>query len=191
MTWDLSAERTTDLYQAARDLAPPVSPPPKRRRWLTKRRIAMALTVDLLVGSLVFHYLTESHPSAVAAAVEGTARDAAHNDWTGVYGRLCSSDRAQMSESDLAQDGQGALLALDGLNHVTVTRVVSTHISVGPIPVPAATAYGQLYPEIGPPSPYSVTLIRSVDGWQVCLSAGGYSSAALGVNVPLGAAQPM
>jgi hypothetical protein len=147
------------------------------------------LTVDLVVGSIAWHYLTESHPSAVAAAVEGTAKDAAHGNWTAVYNRLCSSDRAQMSESDLASSGQAALLQLGGLNHVTVTGVTDTHVSLGPIHVPAATASGQLVPEFGTPSAYTVTVVREVGGWKVCLSAGGYSSTALGVNVPLGSGQ--
>jgi hypothetical protein len=149
----------------------------------------MMLAVDLVVGSVAWHYLTESHPSAVAAAVEGTAKDAGHNDWSAVYSRLCSTDRAQTSESDLASAGQGALLQLGGLNHVTVTQVTDTHVSLGPIHVPAATAAGELYPEIGVPTAYTVTVVRELGGWKVCLSAGGYSSAALGVNVPLGAGQ--
>jgi hypothetical protein len=156
---------------------------------LTKRRVAMMLAVDLVVGSVAWHYLTESHPSAVAAAVEDTAKDAGHNDWSAVYNRLCSTDRAQMSEGDLAGAGQGALLQLGGLNHVTVTQVTDTHVSLGPIHVPAATAAGELYPEIGAPTAYTVTVVRELGGWKVCLSAGGYSSAALGVNVPLGATQ--
>jgi hypothetical protein len=189
VTWDLSSESETTLHQAAHNLARPVQAPNKHRRWFTKRRVAIALTFDIVVGSIAWHYLTESHPSAVAAAVEGTAKDAAHNDWPGVYSRLCSSDRAQMSENDLAQAGQGALLALGELNHVTVTQVTSTHVALGPIHVPAATASGQLVPVVGTPSPYTVTVVREVGGWKVCLSAGGYSSAALGVNVPLGAGQ--
>jgi hypothetical protein len=189
VTWDLSSERATTLGQAARALTPATQPAPKRRKWITKRRIALMLTVDLIVGSVAWHYLTESHPSAVAAAVEGTATDAGHNDWTAVYSRLCSTDQAQLSESDLAGAGQAALLQLGGLNHVSVTTVTDTHVSLGPIHVPAATASGQLYPEIGAPSAYTVTVVRELSGWKVCLSAGGYSSAALDVNVPLGAGQ--
>jgi hypothetical protein len=186
VTWDLSSEGTTGLHQAAYVLAHPTSVPPKRHRWLTKRRIAIMLTADLIVGSVAWHYLTEGHPSAVAAAVEAVGKDAAHNDWNAVYGRLCSTDRAQMSESDLAGAGEGALLQLGGLNHLTVTHVTSTHVALGPIHVPAATAAGQLVPRIGAPTAYTVTVVREVGGWKVCLSAGGYSSAALGVNEPLG-----
>jgi hypothetical protein len=189
VTWDLSSESETTLRQAAQNLARPVQTPKPRRRWFTKRRIAISLVFDLVIGSVAWHYLTESHPSAVAAAVEGTAKDAAHGDWTGVYSRLCSSDRAQMSESDLAEAGQGALLSLGELNHVTVTHVTSTDVALGPIHVPAATAAGQLVPVVGTPSPYTVTVVRELGGWKVCLSAGGYSSTALGVNVPLGAGQ--
>jgi hypothetical protein len=189
VTWDISSPSESTLRQAAQNLARPVSAPPRRHRWLSKRRIAIFLAVDLVVGSVAWHYLTESHPSAVAAAVESTAKDAAQNDWTGVYSHLCSTDRAQMSESSLAQEGQGALLAIGGLNHVTVTNVTSTHVALGPIHVPAATVAGELVPEIGQPSPYTVTVVREVGGWKMCLSAGGYSSAALGVSVPLGAGQ--
>jgi hypothetical protein len=45
-------------------------------------------------------------------------------------------------------------------------------------------------PWFGVPSPYSVTAIRSITGWQVCLSAGGYSSTALHVSVPLDGSGP-
>jgi hypothetical protein len=189
VTWDLSAGRTTDLHQAARDLAHPPSTAPKRRRWFTKRRVAVVLAVDLVVGSVAWHYLTESPPSAVAAAVEATASDAAHNDWSGVYRRLCSSDRDQISQSALTQAGQLALFQLGGLNHVTVTKVTTAHVALGPIQLPAATAAGQLVPRLGAPSPYTVTVVRELGGWKVCLSAGGYSSAALGVSVPLGSGQ--
>jgi hypothetical protein len=189
VTWDLSSERTTDLHAAARALAHPVTAPPQRHRWFTKRRIAIMLVVDLVIGSVAWHYLTESHPTAVAAAVESVGKDAAHNDWAAVYSQLCSSDRAQIAESDLAGAGQGALLTLGGLNHLTVTHVTPTHVSIGPLHVPAATAAGELVPRIGPPSPYTVTVVRELGGWKVCLSAGGYSSTALGVNVPLGSGQ--
>jgi hypothetical protein len=175
------------LRDAANALVRPSRPAPKRRRWFTKRRIAIMLVVDLVVGSVAWHYLTEAHPSAVAAAIEATAHDAAHGDWNAAYGRLCSSDRAQTSEASFAQAGQAALLQLGGLNHVTVTSVTSTNVALGPIHVPAATASGQLVPELGTPSAYTVTVVRELGGWKVCLSAGGYSSAALDVNVPLGA----
>lgn len=173
------------LRDAARSLARTAPPAPPRRRWVTKRRVALVLAVDLVLGSIAWHYLTESHPSAVAAAVQRISKDAAHNDWNAVYSQLCSSDRDQMSERELATAGQAALLQLGGLSHVTVTRVTPARVSVGPLPVPAAQAAGELVPELGPQSAYTVTLVESVGGWHVCLSVGGYSSAALGIAVPL------
>jgi hypothetical protein len=165
-----------------------VRPPPaprKRRHWLTKRRIALALIVDLVVGTIAWHYVTATHPGAAAAAVEATASDAAHNDWAGVYDSLCSSDRAQFSEAGLAQGGEAALPQLGGLNHVTVTSTEPVSVPVGPLHWPAVQVFGDLVPRFGVPSPYSVTAIRSITGWQVCLTAGGYSSTALHVSVPL------
>jgi hypothetical protein len=57
---------------------------------------------------------------------------------------------------------------------------------VGPIHWPAAQVSGQLVPVVGAPSAYSVTVVHEIGGWRVCLSAGGYSSAAMNVDVPLG-----
>jgi hypothetical protein len=178
-----------ELRQAAAALKRHTPPPPKRRHRLTKKRIAIILAVDLVVGSVAWHYFTEPHPSAVAKAVETVGSDAAHNNWSAVYGELCSSDRAQIAEGDIATAGEGALLELGGLHQVTVTHVTTTHVSLGPIPIPAAVVSGQLIPRIGAPSAYSVTAVLEASGWHVCLSAGGYSSAALGINVPLGHGQ--
>jgi hypothetical protein len=175
-----------ELRSAAAALARPVTTPPPRRRWLTKRRIAAVLIVDLVLGSVAWHYLTATHSSAVAAAVEQTGKDAAHNNWTGVYSDLCSSDRAQFSESELHDAGEAALLQIGELDHVTVTSVDPTSLPVGPLHWPAAVVSGQLVPVIGAPSAYTVTVVRELGGWHMCLSAGGYSSVAMGVNVPLG-----
>jgi len=183
-----SPEGILELQRAAAGLRPHTPPVRRHRwpRWLTKRRLAAILVVDLVVGSVAWHYLTEPHPTAVARAVESVGRDAAHNNWSAVYAALCSSDRAQFAPSDISTAGEGAMLQLGGLNHLTVTRVVSTHVSLGPIPLPAAEVYGQLVPRIGAASAYSVAVVEEASGWHVCLSAGGYSSAALGINVPLG-----
>jgi hypothetical protein len=177
------------LRDAAHALGRPIRAAPKRHKWFTKRRIAIMLAVDLVVGSVAWHYLTESHPSAVASAVEGAANDAAHGNWAALYAQTCSSDKAQTSEADFAQAGQAAVLQLGGLNHVSVTTVTATHVALGPIHVPAATASGEIFPEFGTPSTYTVTVVRELGGWKMCLSAGGYSSTALGVNVALGAGQ--
>jgi hypothetical protein len=111
-----------ELRSAAAALAKPAGRPPQRRhRWLTKRRVAIALAVDLVVGTVGWHYLTATHPAAVAAAVESTANDAARGNWTGVYDKLWSSDRTQMSESQLAEFGQGALRPSPTLHKSTVS----------------------------------------------------------------------
>jgi hypothetical protein len=148
--------------------------------------VGIVLAFAVAITSVSLHYLTQSHPSAVASAVEGTAKAAAHGDWSTVYGRLCSADRRHLSEASLADAGQGALLELGGIDHVTVTYVRFVHVSIGTIPVPAAQASGELVPVVGPPTAFTVTTVEQIGGWHVCLSAGGYSSAALGVQVPLG-----
>jgi hypothetical protein len=161
---------------------------PRRRRWpkaLTAKRIALLLVADLTLGTLAFHYLTRSHPAAEAAAVIAAADAAAHNDWNGVYDDLCSSDRTQLSEGELQTAGRGALLSIGGLDHVTVTSVHSVALPVGPIHWPAAQVSGQLIPVVGAPSTYTVTVIREIGGWRMCLSAGGYRSSAMNVDVPL------
>ena len=59
-------------------------------------------------------------------------------------------------------------------------------VPVGVVHWPAAQVSGQLVPVIGQPSDYTVTVVHEVGGWRMCLSAGGYSSSAMGVDVPLG-----
>jgi hypothetical protein len=162
---------------------------PRRRRWphwLTRKRIVLLLVADLTLGTLAVHYLTRSHPAAEAAAVTATAQAAADNDWNAVYGDLCSSDRSQLSEAELQAAGRGALLSIGGLDHVTVSSVKSVSLPVGPIHWPAAQVSGQLVPVVGAPSDYTVTVVREVGGWRMCLSAGGYRSTAMNVDVPLG-----
>jgi hypothetical protein len=183
-----SPQGVAELRQAAAALGRPPSPPPRRRRThkFTKRRVALFLVVDLVVGGFAWHYITEPHPGAAAAAVQKVANDAAHNDWAAVYANLCSSDHGQIAESDLAGAGQAALYQLGGLSHATVTEVAPISVPIGPLHWPAAQVSGQLVPRLGAPSAYTVTVVHEVAGWKMCLSAGGYSSARLGVNVPLG-----
>lgn len=178
-----------ELRQAAAALGRPIKSPRRQHRWLTPKRIALFLAIDLVLGIVGWHYLTATHPTAVAAAVEGTAKDAAHNNWNAVYNSLCSSDRQQMSEPDLADAGKAAMLQIGELDHVTVTDVQPLTVPVGPLHWPATTVSGDLVPVIGRPSAYTVTVIREVGGWKMCLSVGGYSSAALGVSEPLGSGQ--
>jgi hypothetical protein len=183
-----SPQGVADLRNAAASLArsKAAAPRPARRPWLTKRWVAVFLAVDLVAGTVAWHYLTATHATAAAAAVEGTASDAAHKNWTGVYNRLCSSDRSQITEANLAGVGRAALLQIGGLEHATVTGVTPVTLPVGPIHWPAEQVSGNLERAIGAPSPYTVTVIRELGSWKVCLSAGGYSSSALGVKAPLG-----
>jgi hypothetical protein len=183
-----SPQGVAELRQAAAALGRPPRPPAKRRRipTLTKRRVALFVVVDLVVGGYAWHYVTEPHPGAAAAAVERVAADAGHNNWAAVYANLCSSDHGQIAESDLAGAGKAALYQLGGLSHATVTTVTPTSVPIGPLHWPAAQVAGQLVPPLGTPSAYTVTVVHEVTGWKLCLSAGGYSSARLGVSVPLG-----
>jgi hypothetical protein len=45
---------------------------------------------------------------------------------------------------------------------------------------------GQLVPVVGAPSAFTVVVVHELGGWRMCLSAGGYSSTAMGVDVPVG-----
>jgi hypothetical protein len=186
-----SPQGIAELKLAAAALRP-YEPPRRKRwwpRWLTAKRLALILVADLVLGSIAWHYVHKwlaPQPGAVAKAMEQTASDAAHNNWTAVYNKLCSSDRAQVSEADLASAGRAELLALGELDHVTVTSVRSVSQSLGPINLPAAQVSGDIVPVIGRPSAYTMVLVHELSGWHVCLSAGGYSSAALHVSAPLG-----
>jgi hypothetical protein len=176
--------------QFAAAVLKPYEPPKRRRRWprwLTAKRLALILVADLVLGSIGWHYLTKPHPGAVTAALQRTAADASHNRWDAVYRELCRNDQAQLSETDLATAGRAALLQLGELRGVTVTSVHNVNQSLGPLDIPnAAQVSGRLVPVIGQPSAFTITLVRELGGWHVCLSAGGYSSAAMGVSQPLG-----
>lgn len=183
-----SLEGVDQIRQAAAFLTP-YQPPVRKRRWpswLTARRLVVLVIASLILGSIGWHYLTKPHPKAAAAAVIDTASAAAHNNWTSVYDHLCSSDQSQISEADLASAAHGALLSIGELDHVTVTSVKSVTLPVGVVHWPASQVSGELVPVVGQPSSYTVTVVRQVGGWRVCLSAGGYSSSAIGVDVPLG-----
>lgn len=183
-----SIEGVDQIRQAAAFLTPYQPPVRKRRwpRWLTARRFVVIVIVSVILGSIGWHYLTKPHPQAVAAAVIDTANAAAHDNWTTVYDQLCSSDRSQISEADLASAGHGALLSIGELDHVTVTSVTPVTLPIGVVHWPASQVSGELVPVVGQPSSYTVTVVREDGGWRMCLSAGGYSSSAMGVDVPLG-----
>jgi hypothetical protein len=183
-----SLEGVDRIRQAAAYLRPYQPPPPRKQRWpkwLTfKRTIALAVAV-LILASVGWHYLTASNPKAATGAVVATADAASHNDWPSVYGHLCSSGQRQISETQLHDAGRAALLSIGELDHVTVTSVRPVHLTVGVLHWPAEQVSGELVPVIGRPSAYSVTVIQERGAWRPCLSAGGYSSSAMGVNVPL------
>jgi hypothetical protein len=182
-----SLEGVDQIRQAAAYLKPYQPPVRKRRwpRWLTAKRLALIVVADLVLANVAWHYLTTSNPGAEAAAVQTVASAAAHNDWSSVYDHLCSSDRSQIAESALSGAGRGALVAIGELDHVTVTSVKSVTLPVGFVHWPAAQVAGLIVPVVGQPSSYSVTVVREVGGGRMCLSAGGFSSTAMGVDVPL------
>jgi hypothetical protein len=186
-----SLEGVDRIRQAAAYLTPYQPPVRKRRwpKWLTAKRLALILVADLIVANVAWHYLTKPHPGQAAGAVIAIGDAAAHNNWSAVYDRLCSSDRKQLDEAALSQAGRGALLSIGALDHVTVSSVRPVTLSVGVLHWPAETVSGQLVPVVGRPSDFTVTVIHEVGGWRVCLSAGGYSSQAMGVDVPLGNGQ--
>jgi hypothetical protein len=183
-----SLDGVDQIRQAAAFLTPYQPPVRNRRwpRWLTAKRLVLLVIATVIVTSIGWHYLTAPNPKAATAAVINTANAAAHNNWTGVYDQLCSSDRSQISEPDLSNAGRGALLSIGDLDHVTVTSVTPVTLPVGFVHWPAEQVSGQLVPVIGQPSSYAVTVIRERGDWRMCLSAGGYSSSAMQVNVPLG-----
>ncbi|MBV9486966.1 MAG: hypothetical protein JO246_13015, partial [Frankiaceae bacterium] len=100
--------------------------------------------------------------------------------------RLCTSDQRQFTETELHDAGRVALLSIGELDHVTVSAVKPVKLTVGVMRWPAEQVSGQLVPVIGQPSDYTVTVIQERGTWKMCLSAGGYSSTAMHVNVPLG-----
>jgi len=184
-----SIEGKAQLQFAAAALKP-YEPPRRRRRWprwLTAKRLALILVADLIVGDIGWHYLTKSHSGAVETALQQVAHDASTNNWDAVYGELCRNDQSQIPEQDLASAGHLALAQIGELRGITVTRVRNVSQALGPLDLPnGAQVSGELVPVIGHPSSFTVTMVRELGGWHVCLSAGGYSSAAMGISQPLG-----
>lgn len=175
------------LLAAAAELRP-YQPPTRRKRWPRPpaRLVVLFLAADLVIGSALW-MLVGRHQDSPVDAVTTVAALAGNGDWTGVYDHLCSADRAQFSEADVAAGGDGALQLLHGFAgvRVTDTRTVAVRL-VGPIGLPAEQVSGQLDPGLGSPVAFTVTTVRELAGWRLCLSAGGYSAPAFGVDVPLG-----
>jgi hypothetical protein len=189
MTSGPSLEGVDRIRQAAAYLEPYQPTRRKRRwpRWLTGKRLALILVADLVLGSVAWHYLTKPDPGAAAAAVQTVASAAAQGNWTSVYDNLCDSDQRRFVAGELQEAGGGALQAIGGLDHVTVTSVKSVTLPIlGALHLPAAQVSGEIVPVVGQPSAYKVTAVRDVSGWRMCLSAGGFSSDAMSIDVPLG-----
>lgn len=188
MTSGPSIDGVDAIRQAAAFLKPYEPPPRRTSRWpkaLTFKRTIALVVVLLVVGNVGIHYLLRSNPGAAKGAVLAAASAASHNDWSSVYDHLCTSDQQQISESELHDAGRAALLSIGELDHVTVTSERPITIPVGVLHFQAEQVSGQLVPVIGQPSTYSVTVLDERGSWRVCLSAGGYSSSAMQVNVPL------
>jgi hypothetical protein len=159
-----------------------------RPKWLTWKRAVALVIVDLVAAHFAWGWLMSVNQDAVTKALQKTMHSVAHKDWPGVYDSLCKSDRAQISEGDLAAAGPAAVASLGplGLDHATVDSITKVTQSVGPINTPnAAQVHGKLYPVVGQPSDYSVVLVHEIPGgWKVCMSAGGFNM--LGYTEPLG-----
>lgn len=140
----------------------------------------------MVVGALLWH-LVGRHRDSPQRAVTRVAALAGQGDWTGVYHHLCSADHRRFTLADVASGGTAAMQLLHGLVgvRITDTRTVGVHL-VGPLSLPAEQVTGRLVPPLGPTVDFHVTTVREVSGWAVCLSVGGYGSAALGVDVPVG-----
>lgn len=189
-----SIEGRDSLAWAMAELAPKKREP-KHKSWWKKwfgwwfkhpKLLAVFVIADLILGNIGWHYLTRSNPGAAKGAVNATLSDVAHHNWSGVYDSLCRDDRAQIDEADMAVAGNAALAQLGlGLARWTETTATTVHQQLGPVNLPAVQVSGDLFPVTGPPSPYTVVVVHEVTGgWQVCMSAGGFSM--LGYTEPLG-----
>jgi hypothetical protein len=186
-----SIEGRDALRYAMSELGPKKPDKKKRRlhwpRWLTWKRAVALAVVDLIAAHYAWNWLMTVSQDDVTKALQKTMNAAAHNDWETVYNSLCRSDRAQVTESDLATAGQAAMASLGlGLDHATVTSITKVDQSIGLIDtLDVAQVHGQLISVIGLPSDYKVVLVHQVPGgWKVCMSAGGFEM--LGYTEPLG-----
>jgi hypothetical protein len=176
------------LAEAALALRP-YTPPVRPRRWWARlgwKRLTAFVVADLIAGTALWHVAERTGDSPVRA-VAAVARLAGQGDWTGVYHRLCSADREQLSPAEVSAGGSEALTVLHGLAgvHIVAAHAVVVHL-VGPLSLPAEQVVGSVLPQFGPAVDFHVTTVRELTGWKVCLSVGGYGSPALGVDVPLG-----
>lgn len=175
------------LALAASTLRPYTPPPPRRRRRLRPKWIAAILAADVVVGGLLWHVVGR-HQDSPVQAVRTVATLAGRGDWNGVYDHLCSADRQQFSESELASGATEALQVLHGLAGVRISEAHSVRVHlIGPFSLPAEQVSGQLLPPLGAPLQFHATVVRELNGWRLCLAVGGYGAPALGIDVPLGA----
>ena len=148
-----SIEGRDTLAWAMAELVPKAKPPKKRRwwwpKWMTWKRAVALVVLDIILGNIAWHYLFASHPGDVAKALQSTMSDVSHNHWDDVYNSLCRSDRAQISESELAGAGRAAMASIGFLDHATVT-------SVTPITRPAT----ETMPSLAPRTPARSQLSR-------------------------------
>jgi hypothetical protein len=184
-----SIEGRDTLAWAMAELVPKQKPPKKRHwwwpKWMTWKRAVALVIVDLILGHLLWGYVFKANPGAAQRAVNSTISDVAHHNWQGAYDSLCRDDQAQIDESDMAAAGSAALEQFGlGIARWTITSARTVHQSLGPVKLPAVQVGGQLYPVTGEPSAYTVVVVHELNGWHVCMSAGGFSM--LGYTEPLG-----
>lgn len=160
----------------------PARPPWWRRnlRWL-----ALGLVADVVIGALVLRALREES-STPQRAVVAAADLIAKKDYAGLRASLCAPDRARYSVGELADAGRQLHLVMHGVEKFVPEQVtVLPDVRLGPVGLPARRVDGQVVAMLGPPSAAHVTVVQEPTAWKVCLSAGGYGLAILGVDEPL------
>lgn len=185
MTFDLGAGDRAAWQALNAGLAAAPAPPRATPWWRRHLRwLVLALVADVLVGVLVWRWVVDEG-STPERAVQRVAERVGAQDWSGLRAELCAPDRGRYTTEDLAQAGAAALLVLRGVEGFEATRVSHLpEVRLGPAGLPARRVEGQLVAALGPRSAAHVTVVKEPTAWKVCLSAGGYGVAALGVEVP-------
>lgn len=112
----------------------------------------------------------------------------AEGEWGKLHDQLCTLDRDQFTEADLERAGEVVGFALRGVEGFTAqSEEAAPGFVSGPRTLEARRVRGELVAALGPSSPASITLVRERQGWRSCFSAGGYSLAALSLDVAPGA----
>lgn len=190
-----SIEGRDALRYALSEVTPYRKPVKKSRfhwpKWLTWKRTVALVIVDLILAHFAWDYVFKANPGAARGALLTAMSDASHHNWSGVYDSLCRSDRAQVSEPDLASAGDAAMMQLGlGLDHASISSVTPVTESLGPLVEPqAALITGELIPVTGAPSPYTIVVVHEIPGgWKLCMSAGHFSM--MGYTNPIGSFAP-